>query len=279
MSSIILVDGEPQEGSRLEIDCLSPGFAYGYGLFETAKFIKGSPIFFREHFERLSRSAGEAEIAFQLSEEECLKQLRELFRLNDAEEGIYKIYVFEDSGRYRIIMAIRSELPLVSAEPLRLRESLVVKAAHAFTSSRKTMNYFENWRELKAAHRLGYDDCFFVNDSGFLTECSVRNLFFVVNGTLRTPSLDCGLLNGVIRQVVLQIASEDGISVEEGAFRLSGLEVAEGIFTTSSASGIVPVIEIQTDSFHWQREGEHGMIENLRTRLMQRELDDVEALR
>ena len=276
MSSVVLVDGEPQTGSRIEVDCLSPGFAFGFGLFETAKFLKGKPVFFREHFNRLRMAGLEAGLEIGLSSDLCLSQLEELFRLNGMVEGIYKIYVFDDSGRTRIVMAIRDSLPDSFPEPLRLRESSVVKAAEAYTSRNKTMNYFENWRELRESNRHGFDDCIFSNEVGFLTECSMRNIFFIEDGILKTPSLECGLLNGVVRGAVLRIAAEDGLAVDEGAFRVDELKTADGVFVTSSGSGIVPVREIQGEHFHWEVEETIGVIRLLRDRLIQLELEDVE---
>ena len=278
MSTIVLVDGEPQMGSRIEVDCLSPGFAYGFGLFETAKFLKGNPVFFREHFNRLRMAGLEAGLEIGLSSDLCLSQLEELFRLNGMVEGIYKIYVFDDSGRARIVMSIRDRLPDSFPEPLRLRQSSVVKAAGAYTSRHKTMNYFENWRELRESNRHGFDDCIFGNEAGFLTECSMRNIFFMADGILKTPSLECGLLNGVIRDAVLRIAAEDGLAVDEGAFRMEELKAADGVFVTSSGSGVVPVREIQCENFHWEVEETIGAIGLLRDRLIQLELEDVEGL-
>jgi len=134
--------------------------------------------------------------------------------------------------------------------PIRLRQSEVVKASQAFTSRNKTVNYLENLLEKKAAQEQGFDECFFLNEAGFVTECATANLFMIKEGALKTPSADCGLLKGVIRGQVLRIAREMGLRVEVG--RLSPRELCEAdeAFITSSGKGIASVSEIWVDQVY-----------------------------
>jgi branched-chain amino acid aminotransferase len=80
---------------------------------------------------------------------------------------------------------------------------------------------------------------------GSLAECTTSNLFFVRDGVLCTPSLDCGILDGITREVVLLLAREAGIRVTEGHFPADALCQAEECFLTNTSMEIMPVRDIE----------------------------------
>jgi len=84
-----------------------------------------------------------------------------------------------------------------------------------------------------------------LNHGGYLTEGTVSNLFLVTKGVLYTPSPEAGILDGITRQVVLEIAAEKGIVVQEGLFGTKKLYEAEEVFLTNSLIEIMPVSEIE----------------------------------
>lgn len=247
MATKLIVDGVLEEGERIPLEVTSSGFAYGFGLFETIKFKRRRPCFFDEHFDRLQGAAGEAGIEFGYTREEMRQQAIRLFESNGVDEGIFKVVVSSGGASSVVAVFLRSVGLEGANEPIRLCVSRVAKASNAFTSRRKTLNYMENWLELQRAQSHGFDECLFANELGRVTECSMSNAFFIKDDVLKTASLDCGLLDGVIRGQLLRIAEEDGMRVEEGAYRIEEFAAADEAFASSSGKGVVSISEIQTD--------------------------------
>lgn len=233
----LFLNGELMEGDAVALPVRSRGFAFGFGVFETMKFLEGQPCFFAEHLQRLEGAALGAGLAVRLDEAELREQAGRLFAAEGVREGVFKI-VISDSGAGPVVaMFVRSKGLAGEAAPSRLTLSSVVKASQAFTSRHKSLNYMESVLELEKAKAAGFDECVFRNEHGNLTECSVANLFFVHQGILKTPALECGLLDGIVRRKVIALAREMGAPVEEGAFSAADLLEASEVFLTSSGGG------------------------------------------
>ncbi len=273
----MVVNGELVDGERVSLSARGEAFAYGFGLFETVKFIDGRPCFFAEHFARMERSAAEAGLTLPFSESEAFQQALSLFEANGVRDGVFKWVAAkpESSGTTDFFVFVRNEGLSLSADPIRLRLSSVVKSSVAFTSRAKTLNYLENWLELNAAQNAGYDECVYCNELGELTECSMSNLFFFKGGALRTPVLECGLLAGTIRAQVIRIAGEMGIRVEEGRYSPEELEDADEAFVTSSGKGIVAVSRFGSDERPRFPDVDSKLIREIKERLRQAERDSL----
>jgi branched-chain amino acid aminotransferase len=105
----------------------------------------------------------------------------------------------------------------------------------------KATNFLNNILAKREAIAAGAFDSIFLNWEDHLTECTVSNLFFVADGCLRTPSLACGLLDGITREIVLQLAGELRIPVEEGRFTPDQLYQASECFLTNTSMELMPV--------------------------------------
>jgi branched-chain amino acid aminotransferase len=88
-----------------------------------------------------------------------------------------------------------------------------------------------------------------LNEIGNATECSSANIFCIVDNTVITPDLESGILPGVVRDVVIGLASNTGIPVEEKSIPLDMLLNAGEVFITSSLRGVMPVAQIDKISF------------------------------
>ena len=250
MATNLIIDGVLQEGNSLSLEVTSPGLAYGFGLFESVKFKRQRPCFFDEHFDRLQRAAVKAKIAFNYTLDEMRQQAIRLFEANLVDEGVFKIVVSSGWKTSQVAVFVRNVGLEGANDPIRLRASNVTKASNAFTSRHKTLNYMENWLELQTAQAHGFDECLFTNELESVTECSMSNVFFIEDDVLKTPLIECGLLDGVIRGKLLRIAEEDGMRVAEGAYRLEEFVAADEAFASSSGKGLVSISEIQTDDLH-----------------------------
>ncbi|VAX27033.1 Aminodeoxychorismate lyase, partial [hydrothermal vent metagenome] len=109
----------------------------------------------------------------------------------------------------------------------------------------KSLNFLNNILVRMEASERGFFEAIMLNHGGYLAEGTVSNLFFVTKGVLYTPSAEAGILNGITRQTVLEIAEEKGIAVEEGLFSTKELHQAEEVFLTNSLIEIMPVSELE----------------------------------
>jgi 4-amino-4-deoxychorismate lyase len=108
----------------------------------------------------------------------------------------------------------------------------------------KSTSYAVNMAAEDEARRRGSDEALFVDADGILLEGTVTNVWWRVGETLYTPSLDLGILAGVTRATLMELAPERGYLVEEGVYPLEHLLGAEEAFTSSSIREVMPLIEI-----------------------------------
>jgi branched-chain amino acid aminotransferase len=108
----------------------------------------------------------------------------------------------------------------------------------------KSTNFLNNILAKREAIAAGVFDSVFLNWEYHLTECTVSNLFFVTEGCLMTPSVDCGILAGITRDIVIQLAKELRIPLEEGRFTPDQLYQATESFLTNTSMEIMPVTSV-----------------------------------
>lgn len=225
------------DGSSVEMPVLSRGFAFGYGVFETMKFIDRRPCFFGEHLQRLIEAAKGARLEVTIDEKKLRAQAVQLFEVLAVDSGVFKIVITDKEGETSLAMFVRSSGFSGDEAPSRVCSSAVVKSSQAFTSRHKSLNYMESLLELEKAKDSGFDECLFRNEFGQLTECSVANIFMVSGNVLKTPALECGLLDGIVRRKVIELANDLGLSTEEGLYSEVDMLAADEAFLTSSGKG------------------------------------------
>jgi 4-amino-4-deoxychorismate lyase len=108
----------------------------------------------------------------------------------------------------------------------------------------KSLNYLENILAKREALSSGYDEAIFLNERNELAEATVSNIFFIKGKVVCTPSIECGLLEGIIRGVIFQIVNESGLEFREGRYGLEELKDNDGVFLTNSLIGAIAVSSI-----------------------------------
>ncbi|HCR29981.1 MAG TPA: hypothetical protein DIV79_08200 [Opitutae bacterium] len=244
MADRIVLNGELVEQGEISLPVNSEGLSYGYGLFETIKIRDGRLCFFNEHCERHKASVFAAGMSLGFSNKDLFWQARSLIEASSVVDGALKIVTAKSGSKNLTYLHFKRTSKIDNQRPTRIRLSSLVKGSSAFTVKHKTLNYMDNISELSLAEEHGFDECLFTNERGELTECSMANIFFERSGAIQTPSLDCGLLDGIVRAKVIKIAKESGLSVLESKFYPEDLEDSERVFITSSGKGIAPVEEV-----------------------------------
>lgn len=230
---------------------LGSGLFYGYGLFETIKIIESNPVFINEHYQRIKKSSAFLELKINMTLAEFIKKSRELIKINKIQEGALKLLFFKGVKQNHILIStdLRIYEPGKYKYGLSIKFSERIKNERSLLTGHKTLNYLENILERTTAVKEGYDDALFLNSKGNITETTVANIFFINKNKIYTPSLDSGILPGIIRTKILQIAKQENISLKEGHFSQTKLMNAEAVFLSNSLMGVMPVKSISNKKF------------------------------
>ncbi|WHZ24429.1 MAG: Aminodeoxychorismate lyase [Nitrospira sp.] len=247
------------------VSAFDHGFLYGDGVYETIRSY-GDRIFMRDqHLARLRRSAEAIGLEVPIPDSDWPALLHEAMRRNevgnDRVDAYLRITLSRGEGEIgldpnlcpRPTLVIMTK-PLHPAPANLSRDGVALTVAktrrnlpEALSPQIKATNFLNNILAKRESIAAGTFDSLLLNWKDELTECTISNLFFVSGATVRTPALDCGILDGITRGIVITLAQEEGLSVEEGHYQIAALRQAEECFLTNTSMEIMPVISI--DSF------------------------------
>ncbi|NWF71778.1 MAG: aminotransferase class IV [Nitrospirae bacterium] len=235
------------------------GFLYGDGVYETIRSY-GNRIFMRDqHLDRLRRSAGGIGLTIPIPEQKWPGLLHEAMTRNDVgndrSDAYLRITITRGAGGIGLDPAlcptptvVIMTKPLAPPSPQTYQNgvSLIVAKTRrnlptALDPQIKATNFLNNIQAKREAIAAGAFDSILLNWESHLTECTVSNLFFVQAGRLCTPALACGLLDGITRDIVLSLARESQIPVDEGYFGVEAIHTADECFITNTSMEVVPV--------------------------------------
>ncbi|MFQ5793975.1 MAG: aminotransferase class IV [Candidatus Bipolaricaulia bacterium] len=252
------MDGHFIPTSEARISVFDRGLAYGDGLFETMRVYSGVVFLLERHLERLYRSARFLDLDPGYTEGEIETAVYRLIEGNDVRDGRLKIIVTRgvsgaglayDRDRPAQVIVHAMELRVPSKKNYKLILSSVRHLSTSPLTRHKTLNCLENLLAYQESKHAGADEALMRNEADHITEGTVSNLFLVSAGTLRTPPLRSGLLPGITREVVLELARARGVAVEESELTLEDLRGVDELFLTNSIFEVMPVREIDGKQF------------------------------
>lgn len=240
------------------VSALDHGFLYGIGLFETFRTYGGVPFLLERHLKRMAEGCGELGIPFEQEATQLCEWIQRVMDSNELKDAYirYTVTAGEDilglpTGDYREpnrLLYIKA-LPKVPEKLYIEGKELQLLALRRNTPEGKvrfkSLHYMNNIlakRELR-----GYTSAargaegLMLTDQGYIAEGIVSNLFFIQNNILHTPALSTGILPGITREMVMELACMAGINVEEGLYHWEQLRNADEVFLTNSIQEIVPV--------------------------------------
>lgn len=241
------------------ISVFDHGFLYGDGIYETLRSYGPHIFLLREHLRRLYRSADLIGLTIPLEEGAWLPILSEAMQRNHVgqagRDAYLRITVSRGPGDIGLDPALcQAPTIVVLSKPLtRPADHLyqtgvdlvtaTIRRNHpsALSPQIKSLNFLNNILAKRDAITAKAFDAIMLNPAGELAECTTSNLFLVRQGRLLTPSIDCGILDGLTRNLVLELARRDSIQSEEGHFLPALLREAEECFITNTSSEILPV--------------------------------------
>lgn len=240
-----------EDGDTASVVVSDRGLAYGDGLFETLRIEGGRPVLFALHLQRMAASALALGIPFDRSEVERAF----LTFIRDAGDAVAKILLTRGAGGrgYLPEAGIAPTLvfllyPAVIWSPALAAEGVVAAICRQplgispLLAGHKHLNRLEQvlLRQELAASPAAHEAL--VSDvEGHVTEGVFSNLFFVRNGVVHTPALDRAGVRGVMRQLLMQELTQQGVPVHEGRYCLADVLAADEMFFCNSLYGIWPV--------------------------------------
>lgn len=255
---LVHLNGRMVPAHEARVPVYDQGLLYGYGLFETMRAYEGRVFRMSEHLDRLGKSAQELGLPVGGRLDELAHAVDETIAANGLTDARIRLTVTGGESVSGPVVPTPGEptvLVTASAMPSaedrsrefergwcavvasRTRHSRSVTAAH------KTTSYLQNLVARAEASDVGADEALILNERGCLTEGAMTNVFVVRGGVLLTPATVFGLLPGITRNAVVELA-EARVTVAHGMVPLGLAEQAEEIFVTNSLIEIMPVTEL-----------------------------------
>ncbi len=257
---LLMMNGRLLDEREATVSVYDHGFMYGVGLFETLRTYGGAPFLLDRHLQRLHAGCREFGITLNYSEDMARSEIARLLSANRLDDAYVRISVSAGKAPLGLPTATYDQpqvvvylKPLSPAQEFAHRPSktLQVLALRRNTPEgaerRKSFHYLNNIlakRELQAKVVAPEVEGLFLDAHGYIAEGVVSNIFFIKDGALKTPSLQTGILAGITRGFLIELASQLGIAVEEGLYTVQDLLTADELFVTNSVQEISSVHQL-----------------------------------
>ncbi|UOQ92924.1 branched-chain-amino-acid transaminase [Halobacillus shinanisalinarum] len=257
-SQWIYLSGEYVDKSEAVVSVYDHGFLYGDGVFEGIRVYDGNIFKLEEHLNRLYDSAKSIMLHIPYEKEELEQIIAETVRKNQLETAYIRVVVSRGAGNLGLdptscieprVVVIAEALALF---PKELYERGVRLASASSRRNRpdilppqvKSLNYLNNILVKMEANQAGVDEALMLNDQGYVTEGSADNIFIVKNGTIYTPPVYLGALEGITRNAIIDLAEEKGYEMKQEPFTRHDVYVADEVFLTGTAAEVIAVVEV-----------------------------------
>jgi branched-chain amino acid aminotransferase len=244
------------EEAEAMIPVFDRSFCYGDGLFETFQVRNGRAFRLAAHMERLRTSAKTLHFMVPFSDSDVEDYLDALISENDLSDAMARIHLSRGTGprgyspkgskhpAFVVSLHPAPDIKLGRPPAWRMKTS-----QHRWNSDdplvrHKTASRLINVLAKAEAEEAGYDDAFFVNQHGDIVEATCANVFWLEGNLVCTPPLSSGVLPGITRRTVLELAAKNGLGVEEKNLPRDRLMVADGAFLSLSSFGIIEISRI-----------------------------------
>ena len=257
----IWMDGELVDWDKAQVHVLTHALHYGSGVFEGIRCYEtadgGSAVFrLREHMERFERSAKMLFMDLGYSVDEMVEAVKETIRANGLKSCYIRPIAFRGYGvmgldplpaPVNVTIACWEWGAYMGEEALRegvdagvssWRQRGVNQSPPAIKA---TANYLNSSLARIEANQHGYVEAVMLNEAGYVCEGTGENIFIVRDGVISTPPVSDGILEGITRDSIMQIAVDLGYDVLEESLVRTDLYIADEMFMTGSAAEVTPV--------------------------------------
>jgi len=255
MSEIVYLNGSLIPRSQASISALDYGFLYGFGLFETMRAYGGQVFRLDSHLDRLAHSA--EILGLPIGALDLKSAVIDTIHANKLSDARIRITVSIGEGgmvpdpstcnKPTVLILAGHYQPYpeeVYENGFRAVVSSIRRNSQSPLSRLKSANYLESILARQEARAAGVDEALCLNEKGLVAEASMSNIFVVTDGILKTPGQESGILPGITRETILELASQLTINTLEHDIRLDELFHAQEAFLTNSLIEVMPLTEI-----------------------------------
>ncbi len=254
----IYLNGKIVPAKEAVVSVFDHGFLYGDGIYETIRVYDRVIFMLDEHLGRFYRSASMIGLTLPFEIDSLKISIYETLIANALRNAYIRLTVSRGHGPIGldpdlcpepttvIIVQELKEYPrafyekginlIISETRRNIKEAINPKI--------KSLNFLNNiLAKLEAKKRDAYE-AIMLNAYGKLAEGSISNVFFYKDGVLCTPSLECGILDGITRRLVLELARREDLKIKEGEFTKEDIYSATEVFITNTTLEVMPVSKV-----------------------------------
>ena len=246
------------EQEEAKISVFDHGLLYGDGVFEGIRLYDGCVFKLKEHLDRLAYSAKSILLEYPWSNEYIGNAVCETCRKNNLRNGYIRLVITRGAGNLGLnprlcqnpqLIIISDDIQLYPESYYQSGLKIITAATRRINPSAlppmvKSLNYLNNILAKIEALNAGTMEALMLNDQGYVAECTGDNVFIVHKDRLITPHSSAGALQGITREVIIDIAKKLEIPVVEGNLTRYDLWNADEVFLTGTAAEVIPVVEL-----------------------------------
>ncbi len=254
----VYINGKFYNKDDAKVSVYDHGLLYGDGVFEGMRSYAGKVFRLNEHLDRIWESAQSICLEIPIAQDDLAAAVNESLKLNGIEDGYVRLVVTRGAGTLGLdpnrcsdpqVIIIADTITLYPAEVYELGLEIVtvstIRNHPAALSPRiKSLNYLNNILAKIEGLKAGCEEALMLNAKGDVAECTGDNIFLVKHGVLLTPPIDAGILAGITRDAVIELALDQGREVREIPLTKHDVYIADECFLTGTAAEVAPVVKV-----------------------------------
>ncbi len=258
MSLKVNINGTLYAKEDARVSVYDHGLLYGDGVFEGMRSYGGQVFRLEQHLHRLWDSAKAIWLEIPVTQEALAATVTATLTANEIQDGYIRLVVTRGAGTLGLdpnltsdpqVIIITDHITLYPDEYYENGLKIVTVATRrnhpdALNPRIKSLNYLNNILAKIEGLQAGCVEALMLNHRDEVAECTGDNIFLVKSGCLVTPATDAGILEGITRQAVIDLAQEAGMEVREPTIKLDDVYQADECFLTGSAAEVVPVVQV-----------------------------------
>ncbi len=254
----IYINGQilPQEEAKISV--FDHGLLYGDGVFEGIRSYNGKIFTLEQHLDRLYDSATAIALKIPITKAEMADAMKKTMEANNLTDSYIRLVVTRGVGKLGLdpnkcatpqVIIIADTIELYSKTLYEKGLDIVTVTTirnhfSALDPKIKSLNYLNNILAKLESIQAGAGEALMLNKDGYVAECAGDNIFILKNNVLLTPPASAGILIGITRNVVMELAVKMGVEVKEVLMTRYDLYIADECFLTGTAAEIIPVVKI-----------------------------------
>jgi branched-chain amino acid aminotransferase len=265
----IYLDGKLVDKDDAVISVFDHGLLYGDGVFEGIRTYNSLVFRFKEHIDRLYRSADAIELKIPMAKAAMMEAVIDTLKANALTDAYIRLVVTRGVGdlgldprkcKVPTIFIITHKIALYPKEFYQKGLAIITSTVkrnfpQALDPRIKSLNYLNNILAKIDAIKAGTEEAIMLTYEGYVAECTGDNIFIVKDGRLATPPVNIGALEGITRDAVISLAKKTGIRFGEKLMKMEDVYAADEVFLTGTAAELIPVVKVDGRKINGEKPG------------------------